>query len=332
MISTLAPLALTASTGALLAVPLMPALRELRSKSDAGPLVTRKDDGRIENFAISLRARCHSLEQRQDRDVLYVADPGVWHGPMRTEVLIVCAAPTQLPDGFQSIGDFYSQQDLYSGRNNFFRGLLSDGGMVLGSGTQVLRWVHAESDLRAEEQCSLFGRASSSRSLTLGRGCRFERIYAPVIYGSAAAAQLQLRTESAAFSKLAQAGVGRKRTQGQGQLSAGEQHFGNLVVTKGLEMGEGACVFGSAKANGHVELAEGAEVDGSLVSTKRIHIASGCFVKGPIISEREIVIDAGVQVGLPGAPTTISAPQIRLATGSVFHGTVWARAEGRVGE
>jgi hypothetical protein len=153
-----------------------------------------------------------------------------------------------------------------------------------------------------------------------------------VIYSSAAAAQLQLRTESAAFSKLAQAGVGRKRTQGQGQLSAGEQHFGNLVVTKGLEMGEGACVFGSAKANGHVELAEGAEVDGSLVSTKRIHIASGCFVKGPIISEREIVIDAGVQVGLPGAPTTISAPQIRLATGSVFHGTVWARAEGRVGE
>ena len=61
MISLLAPLALTASTAALLAVPLMPALRELRSKHDAGPLITRKDDGRIQNFAVALRERCKSL-------------------------------------------------------------------------------------------------------------------------------------------------------------------------------------------------------------------------------------------------------------------------------
>src|SRR5690349_767581 len=60
--SILAPLALTASTGALLAIPLAPALRELRSKRDARPLVTRKDDGRIANFAASLRSRCSKLQ------------------------------------------------------------------------------------------------------------------------------------------------------------------------------------------------------------------------------------------------------------------------------
>jgi cytoskeletal protein CcmA (bactofilin family) len=157
-------------------------------------------------------------------------------------------------------------------------------------------------------------------------------MYAPVIYSSADARQIEIRSESAPFSKLAQAGLGRKRIHGQTRLSAGEQHYGNVVTTKGLEMDEGACVFGSVKANGQVELNERAEVDGSLVSTKRIHIASGCFVKGPIISEREIVIEAGVQVGLPGVPTTISAPHIHIAPGSVLHGTVWARVEGRVGE
>jgi hypothetical protein len=328
VISLLAPLALTASTGALLAVPLMPALRELRSKHDAGPLITRKDDGRIENFAISLRARCQSLPIDH---VLNVAEPGLWQGPMRTEQLVVCGGPTQLPDGFQSLGDFYSQSDIQSGSNNFFRALLSEAGIVLGSGTQTLRWVHAESDLVAGEHCALFGRASSARSLTLAPECKFERIYAPVIYSSAAAAQLEIRSESAPFSKLAQAGMGRKRIHGQTRLSAGEQHYGNLVTTKGLEMDEGATVFGSVKANGQVGLSERTEVDGSLVSTKRIRIASGCFVKGPIISEREIVIEAGVQVGLPGAPTTVSAPHIRIAPGSVLHGTVWARVEGRVG-
>jgi hypothetical protein len=392
VISVLAPLALTASTGALLAVPLMPALRELRSKHDAGPLITRKDDGRIENFAVALRERCKSLAgchpeplcwakdlpefvgrdrpiqalqpailvekpgqdlqaqniaagpspktgAQDDRfslhepdKVLIISQPGVWRGPMRTEVLVICAGPIQLPDGFQSLGDFYSQNDINSGRNNFFRALLSEARIVLGPGTQVLRWIHAESDLSAEEHCTLFGRASAARSLTLAPECKFERMYAPVIYSSAAARQIEIRSESAPFSKLAQAGLGRKRIHGQTRLSAGEQHYGNLVTTKGLEMDEGACVFGSVKANGQIELNERAEVDGSLVSTKRIHIASGGFVKGPIISEREIVIDAGVQVGLPGVPTTISAPHIRIAPGSVLHGTVWARVEGRVGE
>jgi cytoskeletal protein CcmA (bactofilin family) len=366
VISLLAPLALTASTGALLAVPLMPALRELRSKHDAGPLITRKDDGRIENFAVALRERCHSFARSRGRDValhvsdepklvtcatvlgsspetqhaaslpaehvLYVAEAGLWQGPMRTEVLVICAGPTQLPDGFQALADFYSQNDMRCGRSNLFRALLGEARIVLGSGTQILRWIHAESDLVAEEHCTLFGRASAARSLTLAPECKFERIYAPVIYTSAAAGQIEIRGESAPFSKLAQAGLGRKRIHGETHLSAGEQHYGNVVTTKGLEMDEGACVFGSVKANGQIELNERAEVDGSLVSTKRIRIASGSFVKGPIISEREIIIDAGVQVGLPGVPTTISAPRIRIAPGSVLHGTVWARVEGRVGE
>jgi hypothetical protein len=55
-------------------------------------------------------------------------------------------------------------------------------------------------------------------------------------------------------------------------------------------------------------------------------------VKGPIIAEREVIIDSGVQVGLSGTPTTVSAPLIHLALGSVLHGTAWARVEGRVGD
>src|SRR5207302_731450 len=109
-----------------------------------------------------------------EEKALVAGQPGLWLGPQRTETLVLCAGPTQLPDGFQSIADFYSQTDLRSGRNNLFRGLLSEAGIALGGGTQILRWVHAESDLQAEEQCWLFGRASSSRSMTLAPGCKFE--------------------------------------------------------------------------------------------------------------------------------------------------------------
>ena len=345
MISLLGPLALTASTAALLAVPLTPALRELFAKQDAGPLATRKDDGRIDYFAKSLRARYEPLGpmladygSRDSSEVVHselgalfvVGEAGAWHGSKRVEVPVLCAKRTELPDEFQCVQDFYSQAAVHSGRKNLFRAVLSKSDINLCDGTQVLRWTHADGVLLVGPDCRLFGRASADRSIVLSPGAQFERMHAPVIYTSANASELELRNESAPFSKLAQAGIGRTRRSGRAHLGPEEQHFGDLVATKGLELEQRASVFGSVKANGEILLHQGSEVDGSLVSTKRVQIGPGCFVKGPLISEEEIVIGPGVQVGLPKLATTVSAPRIRIATGSVLHGTVWARVEGRV--
>ena len=345
--SILGPLALATSTGALLMVPLAPALRELIRKRDAGPLITRKDDGNIASFAASLRTRCITLQTVLDQcaqqcenqfvespqgDALLVGETGRWTGPQHVTTLVLCAGLVELPAEYRSIGDFYSRGSVQCGEQNMFRALLSDAEIVLGEGTQILRWIHSESALLAGRNCRLCNRASSSKSLTLSPGCTFERIYAPVIYSSSEAQALTLRIEYAAYAKLAQSGMGRTRIRGTMHVPADDQHRGDVVATRNIDLDQSACVFGSVKANGEILLKQGAEVHGSVVSTKRIHICTGAFVKGPIIAEREVVIDSGVQVGLPGTPTTISAPLIRLAPGSVLHGTVWARVKGRVGD
>lgn len=346
MISVFAPLALTASTAGLLALPLAPALRELISKRDATPLVTRKDDGKIDNFALTLRLRsqryqswveqCVARGTSEEFDLpegrIFVAGTsGEWRGPLEANVLVLCAGSIRLPDEFHSLEDFVGR-DVHTGRKNVFRALLSETDIFLGDSTKTFRWVHAQDNLFAAENCDLFGRASAGRTITLSSGCTFERMHAPVIHSSAEAAAMDIRPESAPFSKLAQAGIGRKRHHGRTHLVADEQHYGDLVSSKSLTMDERACIYGSVKANGPIELAHRAEVDGSVVSTKSIHVASGSFVKGPLIAEQEIVIDSGVQIGLPGTPTTVSAKHIRIASGSVLHGTVWARVEGRVGD
>ena len=345
--SILAPLALTASTGTLLLLPLAPALHELKSKRDAGPLVTRKDDGKIENFALSLRRRFQTLHipfaEAADREfnafvehdgarVFLVTKPETWAAQNRIDALVMCAVSSRLPDGFESSGDFYALETIHTGRNTIFRALLGEEEIVLGAASKVLRWIHAEAGLLVCENCLLFGRTSSAKSITLSSGCRFERMHAPAIYSSRYALRLPLRTESFPFSKLARAGIGRKWILGDARLHSGEQHRGDLVVTKSLEMEEAACVLGSVKANAKICLKRRAVVDGALVSTKAISIGPGSFVKGPVISEEEIVISPGVQIGLPGARTTVSAPRIRIASGSVLHGTVWARVEGRTGD
>jgi hypothetical protein len=327
-------------------VPLAPAIRELIHKRDAGPLVTRKDDGSISSFAASLRTRCIPLQTMLDEcarrgenqlvdfpqgGAFLVGQTGSWSGPPSVVEVVVCGRSVELPERFQSTADFYGRSSVRCGENSIFRALLSDKEISLGDGTQILRWIHAESNLHAGRDCRLYGRASSTTSLVLSPGCIFERIWAPVIYSSREAAALNVRTEYAVYAKLAQSGIGRKRLHGKMRFPADEQHRGDVVATGNIDLDQGACIFGSAKANGDITLKERAEVHGSLVSTKRIHVSTGCFVKGPIIAEREVVIDSGVQVGLPNNPATISAPFIHLAPGSVLHGTVWAKAEGRVG-
>lgn len=345
MISLLGPLALTTSTAALLALPLTPALRELFEKRDAGPLVTRKDDGQIDYFAKSLSTRFQPfhalLAEYAERDsnetidseqgrLFLVGQTGAWPGSERVDVPVLCAQNLELPDNFQCVQDFYSQGTVRSGQRNLFRALLSTCDIELRDSTQILRWIHADGTLHVGRDCLLFGRASADNLIVLSSGTRFERMHAPVIYTSTSSPELEVRDESAPFSKLAQAGIGRTRRYGRACLRQEEEHFGDLVATKGLEIGKRASVLGSVKANGDVLLHERAEVHGSLVGTKRVQISSGCFVKGPLISEHEILIGPGVQVGLPVFPTTISAPRIQLAPGSVLYGTVWARGEGRV--
>jgi cytoskeletal protein CcmA (bactofilin family) len=347
MTSFLAPLALATSTGALLMVPLAPALRELISKRDAGPLVTRKDDGKISNFALSLRTRCIPLQAVLDQcaqldendfvesplgNAYVVGKAGTWTAPQHRTTLVACAGPVELPAEYQSLSDFYSRGSVRCGARSVFRALLSDQEIVLGDNTQILRWTHAESALHAGTNCRLYGRASSAKSLILSPGCTFERIYAPVISTASEPFTLSIRTEYAAYARLAQSGIGRTRVRGSMHFPAEDQHRGDVVATKSIDLNQGASVFGSVKANGDVTLKPRAEVHGSLVSTKRIHISNGCFVKGPVIAEREIIIDPGVQIGIPGTATTISAPVIHLAAGTVLHGTVWAKVEGRVGD
>jgi hypothetical protein len=342
--SILAPLALTASTSALLALPLAPALRELKSKRDAVPLATRKDDGCIANFAASLRSYCNKLQvllfpngYPEENSLLTAGQSKVFvivrQFPLESHIsdFVLCLNPIQLPDDFHSTGDFYSFTSIETGEGNVFRTLMSESDVQIGNASKSLRWTHAESRLIVGEGCALFGRASANQSITLSNDCTFERIHAPVIYTSDEASRLRLRVESEVFSKLARSGIGRKRVHGKARFLAGQQHRGDLVSTKGLQMDKQSSVLGSVKANGEVRLGACTTVDGSLVSTKAIHIEAGSFVKGPIISEHEIRIGSGVQIGIPGIPTTVSAPKIYLAPGSVLHGTVWARVEGRVG-
>jgi hypothetical protein len=71
-------------------------------------------------------------------------------------------------------------------------------------------------------------------------------------------------------------------------------------------------------------------VHGSLCSEQQLQLLEQASVLGPVVSESVILLGPHVRLGLPDAPTTVSATHIMAEAGAVAHGTVWAREGGVV--
>ena len=349
MMSVWAPLALTATAGVMIAIPLAPALIELFQRRDAGPLPTRKDDGNIRNFARAFRhhiahlypeltacAASNSIRETRLPDGAYallVGKAGIYDVPEDTvQTLVLFAKQCSLPASLTFTRDVYAGNLLYGGRRNVFRALLGEDNIYLAEESSVLRWLHAEGKIVVGPNSRLFGRASSEKAIYLSPGCSFERMHAPAICTSMTGELEPAEAPAGQPSPEKFRKLGRSRINGDLHLGSGEMLLGNIIVTGSIQVDERTRIFGSAKGNGDIHLRDQAEVQGSLVSTRTIHIASNCSVKGPLLAENEITIGAGTQIGTPGSPTTVSAPRIRIAPDCVIHGTLWARVEGRVEE
>src|SRR5205807_5761563 len=201
MMSVWAPLALTATTGAMIAIPLAPALIELFQRRDAGPLPTRKDDGNIRNFARSFRAHIEPLrrelavcatsntimETRMPNGsyALLVGKSGIYDVPEdQVQTLVLFAKQCSLPIDLVFTKDVFAGNLLYGGRRNSFRALLGEDDIYLAEESCVLRWLHAEGKIVVGQRSRLFGRASSEKTIHLSPGCTFERMHALSIFTS----------------------------------------------------------------------------------------------------------------------------------------------------
>lgn len=336
------PLALIAATSAFAALPLGPALLELRRSRDAAALPIRRDDDNIRNFAVTFRAysRVHLERAMQHpawaEGATVLLHKGEFHAFRNVENetvrgVVLCGRELTLGQGIVFSDDIYSAGTLIAGPRNVFRSVLAEQDICLGEHNQVLRWLHAGGSISLGNNCRLHGRASAEFIIYLRPGCTFRRMHAPLI---AAVGDELKRTPSRHTSVPGAAIVGMtrfpSRLDGFFYLPAGSTHEGSVIARGKAFLGAGSRLEGNLKSHGDLHVSEQVEVQGSLVSTSAIYVAENSFVRGPIIAERQVVIGAGAQIGSPECLTTISAPRICLEPGAVVHGTAWARESGEV--
>ncbi len=331
-------------------LPLIPALVELRRKSDALPLsVVQQNAGEIRHFANSFRdcikglaptlQRCvadgttvtGTLADGEEYVVLGRADEPLLRALEQRDavhpLVITAGVDLTVPAEATLSKEIYAGGQFIGGDKNNYRAILGEKNVHLGASTHVTRWVHAAGEFTADRECRLNGRISSDALIRLHSDCSFLRLNAPRIeIGSAPtenATCLLPTSRSSAPSK-------RVLHDGDFEVQAGEIIRSDIVVRGNLRIGSGARICGSVKSTEDLLLDDGASVGGSLISARKMRIGPNCVVHGPVVAERELVIAAGTRCGTLEHPTTVSSPRIEVAEGVVVFGTLWAREQDQV--
>jgi cytoskeletal protein CcmA (bactofilin family) len=335
-------------------LPLVPALVELKRKSDALPLnVVQQNAGEIRHFAGSFRAYIQALEpilQRcvasgetasgtlpdgveylaldrcEDPRALPIQQPGAI-----CPVTIAAASDIVVPPETTFVRDIYAGGRFRGGDNNSYRAILGEKDVHLGRFSRLTRWVHAVGDFAADPGCELSGRVSSDSCIRLQGACNFLRLNAPRIEtGRVRANEDSLRSNPEDHAVEGSETVQRFLYDGNFEVRAGELITGNIVARGKLHIGSGARIRGSVKSVGDMVLEAGVSVQGSVMSGKQMLVGPDCVIHGPIVAERSLLMTTGTRCGSLSHPTTVSAPRIEVEEGVAVFGTLWAREHGAV--
>jgi len=335
-------------TCVLLLLPLLPALAELHSKSDALPLsVIQQHTGEIRFFADGFRSymkglgpalrECvssgtHATGTMPDGSEYLVLGRGAeaLALPFREQnefrpVMIASATDLLLPSETNFSKDIYSAASVIGSTKNRYRAILAEEDIRLGRESSVMRWVHAVGEFSADPGCRLYGRVSSDTGIRLSAECSFLRLNAPYIAVGPEADPARVFPEIPAGTTPQQ----RLFHDGDFEIRAGEVFQGNLVVRGRLRIGAGARVRGSVKSEQELALEPGASVEGCLISASTMQIGFDCMIHGPVIAEHTALLQKGTRCGTLQNPTTVSAPNIEVEEGVVVFGTLWAREQGQ---
>ncbi len=337
--------------GTLLVVPLLPAINELRQKTDVEPLnVIQQHAGEIRHFAQSFASVITQLEPALERSrvggdmcrgVLPDGSPYVILGKAdqlpelsRKGDLSYCPYVIAFSNSVSSPGylnferELYARGDFSGGEQSHYRAVLATSNVRFGRRSTVLRWAHAGSELVADGQCELYGRISAEHRIQLSPGCGFLRLNAPRIDIGRDPGDIgpgRISRESPLSLQTP-----RLLYDGDVTIETGEVVRANLVTRGKLQLRPGARVIGSVKSNKDLIIENEAIVEGSVICAERMIVGSRCTLHGPVIAERSITLYDGTVCGDLESPTTVSSPEIEVQEGVVVFGTLWARHSGTV--
>jgi len=330
----------------LLTLPFVPAFREWLSPSDLAALpISANYTSDIDHFARRLHAdvsaRLGIGEPTGYEEFEFIADPGSetasgvdWRQASKR---LIARSSVTSSGPVRSSQPVYVQGSMDAGDESSFPALYATGDITLGPRSRLDDWAHADGSLRMGPGSVALRRVSAGNRIELGNEAWFERLHAPTLrFGTRVSTVRPPAGAEQTPASYADLPGAIEQTpelfliRGDCALPPACIYTGSLVVTGFLTIGAATTVKGDIKAREGLSIGHRACVQGAVTCEKRVYVFKDARAWGPVVSESDILVGASAVVGLPEAPTTVSARNIIVEDGVVMHGTLWAREVGMV--
>ena len=212
------------------------------------------------------------------------------------------------------------------GQGTLLRAGLCNEDCSLADQVHVVRWLDAKKIVTGEN-CNLGVSTTAREMLLLGRGCRFTRLYAPVIEVGTGGAE-EVQAKSLPFLKPAY----NVFLEDSEAIEKGKLYEVNIVKRHGdLVVEAGAVVTGSIKGYGKITIANQATVLGNVFGEKDIIIEAGAKVWGDVFANGIVEMGPGSSIGQSGkCKSLVTRDGIKLHQNSRIYGYVSTDGEGVV--
>lgn len=338
--TNLALIAFMVTCSALLILPFVPAYWEWKHPSDAAALpISANYANDIDHFARRLHADAMA---RLDlgmgtgyEDFDFVSTPLEDMQWLTAKKRLISRSSIETAMSIHSPQPLYVEGNVTTGADSVFSALYATGDIELGADSKILNWAHSDGVVRLAANTLAVKRISAGSVIALAESVRFERLNAPSIqFGSHVRSSNHINRLEQSPASLADIANVTELTpslyfvRGDCELVSDAIYHGSLIVTGILTIGSRTKVVGDIKARKGLLVLDGASVQGAVTCNKYIHVFSDAFVFGPLLSERDIILDLNVVIGLPEAPTSVSARNILVNEGVMVHGSIWAHDVG----
>lgn len=235
------------------------------------------------------------------------------------------------------------RKEIYSRENAKFtegeirlRAVYGKKRMILGNKVTVLRWADAEETLAVYDDCDLGISASAGQKMSIGRNCRFRRLYAPVILiGQYPDSTLdpaegkdprifRLPPESSRERNMRY--ISKEMINENGVVDFSVLSWRNVTVT------EKVIVQGDVRSHKGVRLCDDAVVCGNVFAEGDVLLGKNAAVLGNIFSQGSIYFEERATAGQQGRISSVIArDSITFEKDNFVFGYVSCEKMGKVG-
>lgn len=256
-------------------------------------------------------------------------EPFLWNNgaPVKNEhlsMLVVEAGPRFSTEHSTFDKEIYARGDAYLGEDTELRAIASLGHLSLARGVRVQRWADGQKGCQVGDDCDLGMSLSGDGPIVMGDGCRFHRVFAPMIHIGSDFPESSLLSGQRDMREP----VVKDILFNAKNLSEDEVLDSTVITERDFLVREGAIVHGDIKSNGNIRIMSNSLVSGGVFADGSIVIEENVRVQGDVFSQEQIVVGTGAVIGIRGrVKSLIARKSIYLCEGATVYGYIGSEDE-----